>query len=55
VARSAYAQSPEPLLSSGKGSLHFYDINDLDDITTRFRVDRPRDLSLPFRYNSATG
>jgi hypothetical protein len=27
----------------------FYDIHELDDITTRFRVDRPRDLSLPFR------
>ena len=31
----------------------FYDIHDLDDITSRFRVDRPRDLSLPFRYNVA--
>jgi putative SOS response-associated peptidase YedK len=31
----------------------FYDIHDLDDITNRFRVDRPRDLSLPFRYNVA--
>ena|ERR671913_136410 len=31
----------------------FYDIYELDDITTRFRVDRPRDLSLPFRYNVA--
>ena len=31
----------------------FYDIYDIDDITTRFRVDRPRDLALPFRYNVA--
>jgi putative SOS response-associated peptidase YedK len=31
----------------------FYDIHDLDDITSRFRVDRPRDLSLPLRYNVA--
>jgi putative SOS response-associated peptidase YedK len=31
----------------------FYDICDLDDITLRFRVDRPRDLSLPLRYNVA--
>jgi putative SOS response-associated peptidase YedK len=31
----------------------FYDIHDLDDITSRFRVDRPRDLSLPVRYNVA--
>jgi putative SOS response-associated peptidase YedK len=31
----------------------FYDIYDVDDITTRFRVDRPRDLTLPLRYNVA--
>ena len=24
----------------------FYNIYDIDDITTRFRVDRPRDLSV---------
>ena len=32
---------------------HFYDIHDIDDITSRFRVDRPRGLSLPLRYNVA--
>jgi len=31
----------------------FYNLLDLDDITSRFRVDRPRDLSLPLRYNVA--
>lgn len=31
----------------------FYNIHDLDDITTRFRVDRPRSLTVPLRYNVA--
>lgn len=29
----------------------FYDIRDLDDITSRFRVDRSPSLTLPIRYN----
>jgi putative SOS response-associated peptidase YedK len=31
----------------------FYDIHDLDDITTRFRVAPPPALTLPVRYNVA--
>ena len=31
----------------------FYDIHDLDDITSRFRVSRPPALALPLRYNIA--
>ena len=36
---------------AGRMCGRFYDIHDLDDITSRFRVSRPPPLPLPIRYN----